>query len=209
MLLLISGYLTIYSSSFKGLDVQESYWSSSYGKQMIWIIISIVIGSFILLIEGSFIQNISYLTYAFIGFLLIIVLFMPPVKGVSSWFQFGGFSIQPSEFAKLATSLAFAKFLSNVNSRFQDFKTRIKAGLLVFFPAILIILQPDAGTMLVFVGFVFVLYREGLSGNFLLIGLFAVLIATVGIFLKASNSNISISNWEISGNIFFWFCFNP
>ena len=205
LLLLISGYLTIYSSSFKGLDVQETYWSSSYGKQMIWIIISIVIGSFILLIEGSFIQNISYLTYAFIGFLLIIVLFMPPVKGVSSWFQFGGFSIQPSEFAKLATSLAFAKFLSNVNTRFQDFKTRIKAGLLVFFPAILIILQPDAGTMLVFVGFVFVLYREGLSGNFLLIGLFAVLIATVGIFLKASNSNISISNWEISGNIFFGF----
>ena len=115
VLLLIAGYLTIYSSSFKGLDIQEYYWSSSYGKQMIWIIISIVMGSFILLIEGSFIQNISYLTYVFIVFLLVIVLFMPPVKGVSSWFQFGGFSIQPSEFAKLATSLAFAKFLSNVN----------------------------------------------------------------------------------------------
>ena len=77
---------------------------------------------------------------------------MPPVKGVSSWFQFGGFSIQPSEFAKLATSLAFAKYLSNVNTRFHDFKVRIKAGLFVIVPALLIIMQPDAGTMLVFIG---------------------------------------------------------
>lgn len=205
ILLLIGGYLTIYSSSFKGFDVQENYWSTGYGKQMIWIIISIVIGFILLLIEGSLIQNSSYLVYIIVSILLIAVLFMPPVKGVSSWFQFGGFSIQPSEFAKLATSLAFAKYLSNVNSRFQDFKTRIKAGLLVIFPALLIILQPDAGTMLVFVGFVFVLYREGLSGNFLLIGLFALLIATVGIFLKASNSNFFIGDMPVSGNLFFGF----
>lgn len=205
ILLLIGGYITIYSSSFKGFDVQENYWSTSYGKQMIWIIISIVIGFILLLIEGSLIQNSSYLVYIIVSILLIAVLFMPPVKGVSSWFQFGGFSIQPSEFAKLATSLAFAKYLSNVNSRFQDFKTRIKAGLLVIFPALLIILQPDAGTMLVFVGFVFVLYREGLSGNFLLIGLFALLIATVGIFLKASNSNFFIGDMPVSGNLFFGF----
>jgi rod shape determining protein RodA len=204
-LLLVAGYATIYSSSFKGFDIEQYYWSTSYGKQMIWIIISIVIGAIILLIEGSLIQNTSYTMYIVVLVLLIAVLFMPPVKGVSSWFQFGGFSIQPSEFAKLVTSLAFAKFLSNVNSRFQDFKTRIKAGLLVILPAILIIMQPDAGTMLVFVGFVFVLYREGLSGNFLLIGLFAVLIATVGIFLKASNSNFSLGDLKISGNLFFGF----
>lgn len=205
LLLLVAGYATIYSSSFKGFDIEQYYWSTSYGKQMIWIIISIVIGAIILLIEGSLIQNTSYTMYIVVLVLLIAVLFMPPVKGVSSWFQFGGFSIQPSEFAKLVTSLAFAKFLSNVNSRFQDFKTRIKAGLLVILPAILIIMQPDAGTMLVFVGFVFVLYREGLSGNFLLIGLFAVLIATVGIFLKASNSNFSLGDLKISGNLFFGF----
>jgi len=205
LLLVVAGYFTIYSSSFKGFDVEESYWSTSYGKQMIWILISIILGSIILLIEGNFIQNTSYSIYLFVILLLIVVLFMPPVKGVSSWFVFGGFSIQPSEFAKLATSLAFAKYLSNINTRFQDIKTRIRAGLLVIIPALLIIMQPDAGTMLVFVGFVFVLYREGLSGNFLLIGLFALLIGTIGIFLKASNSNFFIGDTLISGNLFFGF----
>jgi len=195
----------MYSSSFEGFNFEENFWNTSYGKQMIWIIISVIVGSFILLIEGSLIQNSSYLLYIFVCILLIVVLFMPPVKGVSSWFQFGGFSIQPSEFAKLATSLAFARFLSNINTRFQDYRTRIKAGCLVILPSILIILQPDAGTMLVFIGFVFVLYREGLSGNFLLIGLFAVLIATIGIFLKASNYNLYLSTWKISGNLFFGF----
>ncbi len=195
----------MYSSSFEGFNFEENFWNTSYGKQMIWIIISVIVGSFILLIEGSLIQNSSYLLYIIVCILLIIVLFMPPVKGVSSWFQFGGFSVQPSEFAKLATSLAFARFLSNINTRFQDYRTRIKAGCLVILPSILIILQPDAGTMLVFIGFVFVLYREGLSGNFLLIGLFAVLIATIGIFLKASNYNLYLSTWKISGNLFFGF----
>jgi len=195
----------MYSSSFEGFNFEENFWNTSYGKQMIWIIISVIVGSFILLIEGSLIQNSSYLLYIIVCILLIIVLFMPPVKGVSSWFQFGGFSVQPSEFAKLATSLAFARFLSNINTRFQDYRTRIKAGCLVILPSTLIILQPDAGTMLVFIGFVFVLYREGLSGNFLLIGLFAVLIATIGIFLKASNYNLYLSTWKISGNLFFGF----
>ena len=195
----------MYSSSFEGFNFEENFWNTSYGKQMIWIIISVIVGSFILLIEGSLIQNSSYLLYIIVCILLIIVLFMPPVKGVSSWFQFGGFSVQPSEFAKLATSLAFARFLSNINTRFQDYRTRIKAGCLVILHPILIILQHDAGTMLVFIGFVFVLYREGLSGNFLLIGLFAVLIATIGIFLKASNYNLYLSTWKISGNLFFGF----
>jgi len=195
----------MYSSSFEGFNFEGKFWNTSYGKQMIWIIISVSVGSFILLIEGSLIQNSSYLLYIIVCIFLIVVLFMPPVKGVSSWFQFGGFSIQPSEFAKLATSLAFARFLSNINTRFQDYRTRIKAGCLVILPSILIILQPDAGTMLVFIGFVFVLYREGLSGNFLLFGLFAVLIATIGIFLKASNYNLYLGTWKISGNLFFGF----
>mgnify|MGYP001215658137 FL=1 len=205
LLLLIAGYTTVYSSSFKGVDVLENYWSTVYGKQMIWIIISLFLGFFLLLLEGGFIQNLSYVLYLIVIILLIAVLFMPPVKGVSSWFQFGSFSVQPSEFAKLVTSLAFARYLSNVNTRFQDFKVRIKAGLFVIIPALLIIMQPDAGTMLVFIGFVFVLYREGLSGNFLLVGLFALLIATVGVFLKASNSYFFIGDWEVSGNQFFGF----
>lgn len=203
LLLLAFGYATIYSSSFKGFEIVESYWSTSYGKQMIWIIISLALGGFLLLVEGSFIQNTSYIFYVVVIVLLIVVLLMPPIKGARSWFHFGSFSLQPSEFAKLASSLAFAKYLSTINVKFQNFKTRFNALSMVAIPAILIMFQPDPGTMLVFIAFVFVLYREGLSGNFLLIGLFGVVIAVVGIFLKASESFFYLGNLSLSGNVFF------
>ena len=202
-MLMTFGYFTIYSSSYSGFLLNESFWDNSYGKQMVWIIISIVLGSIILLIEGNFIQNSSYVFYIIIVILLITVLFMPAVKGAKSWFQFGGFSIQPSEFAKLGCSLAFARYLSLINTRTQNLKNRLIAGAIVMIPALLIMVQPDPGTMLVFIGFVFVLYREGLSGNFLLIGLFAVLIAVVGVFFKASGSFIEVANLTVSGNLFF------
>ena len=90
-MLMTFGYFTIYSSSYSGFLLNESFWDNSYGKQMVWIIISIVLGSIILLIEGSFIQNSSYVFYLIILIPLITVLFMPAVKGAKSWFQFGGF----------------------------------------------------------------------------------------------------------------------
>ena len=172
---------------------------------MIWIIISLLLGTLILLVEGNFIQNSSYIIYAVVMLLLIVVLFMPAVKGAKSWFQFGGFSIQPSEFAKLGCSLAFARYLSLINVRTQNIKNRIIAASLVVIPALLIMIQPDPGTMLVFIGFVFVLYREGLSGNVLLIGLFGVLIAVIGVFFKASTLYITIFGITISGNLLFGF----
>ena len=202
---MVFGYFTIYSSSFLGYEQGNSFWSYSYGKQMIWIIISVLLGTLILLIEGHFIQNSSYIIYSLVLLLLIIVLFMPSVKGAKSWFQFGGFSIQPSEFAKLGCSLAFARYLSLINVRTQNIKNRIIAASLVLTPAFLIMIQPDPGTMLVFIGFVFVLYREGLSGNILLIGLFGVLIAVTGVFFKASASYITILGISISGNLIFGF----
>jgi rod shape determining protein RodA len=205
LLLLLSGYLTIYSSSYDGLNIVGSFWSTSSGKQLIWVILSLIIGSIVLLVEGSFIHNSSFIVYIVVLLLLIGVLFMPAIKGAKSWFQFGSFSIQPSEFAKLSCSLAFARYLSSINVKFQDFRTRIKVLSILLFPAILIVLQPDPGTMLVFISFVFVMYREGLSGNILLIGLFAIIIAVIGIFLKASETNFDLLGLNISGNMFFGF----
>lgn len=193
----------MYSSSFKGINIQTEFWSANYGKQLIWIIITLFAGLFILLLDGSFIKNTAYFTYGFILLLLILVLLTPPIKGARSWFYFTTFSIQPSEFIKLSLSLSLAKLLSDVGSRFQEFRTKLKAFFLIIIPALLIAFQPDPGTMLVFACFIFVLYREGLSGNFLLIGLFTVLIAVVGIFLKASNSVFNLAGNAISGNIFF------
>ena len=81
LLLLIGGYLTIYSSSYDGLNTTGSFWLTSSGKQLIWVIISLLIGSVVLLIEGSFIHNSSYIVYIVVLLLLIGVLFMPAIKG--------------------------------------------------------------------------------------------------------------------------------
>jgi rod shape determining protein RodA len=128
---------------------------------------------------------------------------MPPIKGARSWFQIGSASIQPSEFAKLACSLAIAKYLGSVNVKIQDFKTKLYVVLLLVFPAFLILMQPDPGTMLVFISFIFVMYREGLSGNVLLFGFFASIILVIGIFLKASDSSINIFSIDFYGNYVF------
>ena len=199
------GYLVMYSSNYNGFEIQEFLWNTNYGKQLLWLILTFFLGLFILLTDGNFIKNSSYFIYAIVIISLIIVLFMPPIKGARSWFYFSSFSIQPSEFIKLGLSLALAKLLSDVGSKFQDVRTKLKAFLLIVTPAILIAIQPDPGTMLVFSCFIFVLYREGLSGNFLLIGLFTVLIAIVGIFLKASSSVFFIGSNAVSGNFFFGF----
>jgi rod shape determining protein RodA len=201
----VMGYLIMYSSSFKGDELPKFFFNTIYGKQLIWIILTILMGLFALIVDGNFIKNSSYYLYGFVLILLIVVLFMPPIKGARSWFYFSGFSFQPSEFIKLGLSLAIAKLLSDVGSKFKDFKTKLKAFFLIMIPSILIAFQPDPGTMLVFSCFIFVLYREGLSGNFLLIALFTILIAIVGIFLKASNSIFHIGQFPLSGNLFFGF----
>ena len=203
LLLVIFGLMTVYSSSFKTENDSIFNFASVAGKQLSWAIISIVIGVVILLMDGQFINNMSYIFYAFVVLLLIGVLFMEPIKGAKSWFQIGSASIQPSEFAKLACSLAIAKYLGSVNVKIQDFKTKLYVILLLIFPAFLILMQPDPGTMLVFIAFIFVMYREGLSGNVLLFGFFASIILVIGIFLKASDSSINIFSIDFSGNYIF------
>ena len=203
LILLLGGFLTIYSSSYDGSISVDKFWGSSTGKQLVWVIVSIFLGFIVLLIEGSFIHNSSYIVYIIVLLLLVGVLFMPAIKGAKSWFQFGSFSIQPSEIAKLSCSLAFARYLSSINVKFQDFKTRLSVVVHLSLPAFLIVLQPDPGTMLVFISFIFVMYREGLSGNILLIGLFAIIVTVIGVFLKASETSFDLFGANFSGNILF------
>ena len=203
--ILFIGLLTIFSSTHEGGSVNIVDFSTTYGKQAIWVLISLFFGIFIMLLEGQFIKNSAYIFYIIVLALLIGVLFMPSIKGVRSWFQFGSISIQPSEFAKLACSLAVAKYLSSVNVKIQDIKTKVVVLLILIVPCFLILMQPDAGTMLVFFAFIFVMYREGLSGNVLLYGFFAVLIVVIAIFLKASDSENLILGIQLSGNMIFAF----
>lgn len=168
-------YAAVYNEEHKSIfDI-----SQNYGKQLIWIATSIVIALAILLIDGKFFTVFSYPIYGFVILLLILVLvFGREVAGSKSWFEIGSFRVQPAEFGKFATALVVAKYLSALHIRMENLKTKAIAGALIAFPALLILLQNDTGSALVFGAFVFVLYREGLSGNILMIG-----VAVVTVFI--------------------------
>lgn len=170
-LLTIAGWFNIYAAVYNEEFGSIFDTTQRYGKQLLWIGTSIVLATVILLIDERFFSTFGYLIYGLILFLLVVVIFIgDETKGATSWFAIGGFKIQPSEFSKFATNLALAKYLSTLNIKLQEVRTKIMAALIVAFPAILILLQNDTGSALVYGAFVLVLYREGLSGNFLVVG---------------------------------------
>ncbi|KAF0204488.1 MAG: rod shape determining protein [Bacteroidetes bacterium] len=176
--LVIIGWVNIYAAVYNEDHSSIMDLSQSYGKQMIWILTSLFIGLVILLTDARFFSTFAFLIYGFTILMLIgVLLFGGTVSGSKSWFQIGSFGLQPAEFAKFATNLALAKFFSGQHINIKDFKTRFLP--LVFFgtPALLILLQNDTGSALVYSSFVLVLYRMGLSGNFLLAGVMIGVIA--------------------------------
>jgi len=141
-----------------------------YGKQLIYIITGLVLGLSILLFDGRLFNVFSPFIYGITLLLLVVVLFVGRnVGGNQAWIPIGSFRLQPSEFAKFGTALLLARYVSTFNPKFRDFKSIVIAGLIVLAPLLLIMLQPDTGSALVFLAFMFPLYREGLSGYFLLI----------------------------------------
>lgn len=187
LVLTVTGILNLYSASFNPEHPEIYDLEREHGKQLMWFIISLFLGGAILLLEGSFIKKISYEVYAVIIFLLVAVLLVGTVRnGARAWFGVGGFGIQPSEFAKIGLSLALAKFLSTPNIRLQDKQTRYITFGLILLPAMLILLQPDTGTVLVFAAYIFVIYREGLGGNLILFGFLAVVLSVLSLILKKS-----------------------
>ncbi|WP_114940075.1 rod shape-determining protein RodA [Mucilaginibacter endophyticus] len=155
--------------------------STNYGKQFIFICISAVVGIVILLLESRFIAALAPAFYVVIVLLLVLVLIIGRnVGGNQAWINLGGgFRLQPSEFAKFATCLLLARYLSGTNIRVTDPKSFLMAAAIIGFPMLLIMLQPDTGSTLVFCSLIFVLYREGLSPYFLIIaGLFITLFVT-------------------------------
>ncbi|MFH1120565.1 MAG: rod shape-determining protein RodA [Bacteroidota bacterium] len=167
-------YAAVYNEEFSSIiDITQSY-----GKQMIWIASSLFLALVILLTDARFFSTFSYFIYGFTIFLLIVVLAVgTEISGSKSWFGVGGFGIQPAEFAKFATNLALARFFSAQHINIKDLRIRLMPMLLMGIPAILILLQNDTGSALVYSSFILVLYRMGLSGNFLLAGALVVVIA--------------------------------
>ena len=187
MVLVLLGWLNIVSATAEAEVVWDM--GGKAGKQLIWMGVCSVLMVGLLAIEGEFYIRTSVLHYLGVLLLLVAVLVVgKKVGGARSWFGVGSFGIQPSEFAKTATALMVAWFLSRDGRPWRTLATRLQSMALIAIPAGLILLQPDAGTVLVFGGFVFVLYREGLSGNVLLIGVAALVLAVLTILFGATES---------------------
>ena len=170
--LVLFGIINIYASQYNDDSTFMLDLSSRYGKQMFFSGISFFVGFIILIIDWKFFYSMTYIFYSLIILLLIGVLFQGAITGgASSWFELGLFKFQPSEFAKFITALALAKYYNNLNSKNISFRDRLKIYAIIIIPFLLIILQNDLGTAIVFSAFILVLYREGLSGNILIFGL--------------------------------------
>lgn len=163
LLLLIMGMSTVYSTAYNEDHPNLFDFSQKYGKQMVWLGVSLFLGLLVFLIDSDIYQKFSVPIYLFTLSLLVIVLFMPPVNGARAWLGIGTMGIQPAEFAKIGTALLLARFISSVNVKQQNIQTVLIANSIILVPMVLILLQPDAGTFVVFTSFLFVMYREGIT----------------------------------------------
>lgn len=174
--LCIIGWFNIHAAVYNPEKPSIFNLDTNYGKQLIFIISAIILGFVILLLDSKFFNTFSPVFYGATLFLLILVLIVGRnVGGNQAWIPIGSFRLQPSEFAKFSTCLLLARYLSTVNAKIQDLRTQSVCAIILLIPMGLIMLQPDTGSALTFGSLIFVLYREGLSGYFLVIG--AILIA--------------------------------
>jgi rod shape determining protein RodA len=204
--MVLLGWMNIYAAVYNEEHSNIFDMSQKYGKQLIWISSAAIIAFSILIIDADFFTAFSYVFYAVLLIANIAVRFIGrEVKGSHSWFRFGDFGIQPAEFMKFAMSLALAKFLSNsqivVN---QNFRLRIKdliknyrntliAVAIITVPLVLVKkLQDETGLAIVFLAFFIVLYREGLSVTFIIIGMLIAILFVVALVV-ANNSTILIT----------------
>ncbi|WP_017258557.1 rod shape-determining protein RodA [Pedobacter arcticus] len=174
--LLAIGWFSIHAAVYNEDEALITLANNS-GKQLIFIIVAIIVGAVILLLDSKFMFAFSPVFYGITIFLLILVLIVGRnVGGNQAWIPIGSFRLQPSEFAKWATSLLLARHLSVNNAKLTEFRTLLPTLAILGVPVILIIMQPDAGSALVFISLIFVLYREGLSPLYLVAGVMMVLL---------------------------------
>ncbi len=185
LIMIVFGWVNIYAAEY-----DESYTSildvnRRYGKQFIWIIASILLALIVLIIDSKFFFSFSFFFYTFsIISLLAVLAIGTTISGSKSWFQIGSLGIQPAEFAKFAAALALAKYLSNINISLSKSKHLFKAIIIIALPALLILMQHDTGSALVYSAFLLVLFREGLSGKVLLFGISAAILFILTLLLN-------------------------
>ena len=215
MALVFIGWINIYSASLNE-DIAFFDFGQIAFKQLFFIALSLLLIVFILAIDSKLYERFSSIIYLIsLASLILLFPFGKEISGATSWYSFGVFGLQPSEFAKAATALALAKYISDIQTNMRNFKDQLKAFAIITIPALIIIPQPDPGSALIYGAFVFTMYREGLHFVYLLLGFFAaalfvgtlvlgvgwvaliVLIVAFIIYLKNKKKRPSIFNYSI------------
>lgn len=163
LLMILIGVANVYSAAFNPKEPELFDFSQKYGKQIMWVGISLFLGLMVFLIEASIYRKFAIPIYLACLALLVVVLFMPSVNGARAWIGIGSLGIQPAEFAKIGTAIALSSYINSINVKQQNVNTVIVANIILVIPMMLILLQPDAGTFVVFTSFLFVMYREGIT----------------------------------------------
>jgi rod shape determining protein RodA len=217
LVLVLLGISNIYSSVYDPDKPNLFDLSTEHGKQIMWFGVALFLGLIVFFLESNFIRKYAYWFYGFTMLLLVGVLFMTPINGARSWFGFGGISIQPSEFAKVGVALALARFIDQNSSSKERKKMGKNSGiaglwgivpfiaknkstaLILGIPCALVLLQPDAGTFIIFTSFLFVLYREGYAGNILLFLVISVIIAVLTLLVADTNFMLPFTKMQLTG----------
>lgn len=181
VLLVLTGIASIFATTYRDEAIVKGFLSlnTDYSRQLLYFLVCIVIGSFILLTDSKFYTATANILYAFGIILLILVFpFHTEIKGTKSIIRFSGFQLQPAELCKIFVNLALAKYLSSPDINFKKLKSQLIASALVLVPAIMAIMQSETGLALVYFSFFLVMYREGLPSAILVIG-FSVAILVI------------------------------
>ena len=181
LLLVGFGWLNIMSASHVGEVIDYFDMSQPYGKQLLFILLTFILIAIILSIEAKFYERFSSIIYiiSILSLIGLLVGLGKNVNGATSWYAIGGMTIQPSEFAKFATSLAVAKYISDLQTNLKTIKDQLKTIAIILVPAFLILLQNDAGSTIVYAALFFVFYREGLQQIYLIIGTIILLLSVL------------------------------
>jgi rod shape determining protein RodA len=182
LLLVGFGYLNILSASHIGEITSYFDTSQLYGKHLIFVGLTFILIIFILSFEAKFYERFASIIYLLAMLALIgLFIFGKDVNGARSWYGIGSMTIQPSEFAKFATALAVAKYISDLQTNMKTLKDQIRVAAIIFIPALLILLQNDAGSTIVYLAFFFVFYREGLQQIYLMVALSLMILAVLAL----------------------------
>ena len=202
--LVLMGWFNIYAAVYDEHHASIFTLSQRYGKQMMWIIAAVLLAAMVCILDVRFYSSFAYPIFIFSLIALAAVLVVGrEVNGSKSWFVIGSIQIQPAEFAKIAVSLALAKFLGNYNGRLMEFRNFAIVCAIIFLPPLFIILQPDTGSCLVYLAFFLMLYREGLPSEFLLFGFLVIALFILSLLMQDAQVYL-VAGLIVAGFAAFW-----